>query len=224
MNGSIKACRTRSGAARRRRPAGPVEIWSGGQTGVDRAALDFARARRLPHGGWCPRGRRAEDGVIPRRYALRETASTAYAERTQRNVRDCDATVIFSPGRALHGGTRLTQEVARALGRPLLHLTAAGRVERAAARLRAFVRRYRVRRLNVAGPRASEAPGLETFVRAVLERAFFPDTRPALSRGTGRRLRPGAEASGGALTRGTAARRRVTAARVGAAGRGARPA
>lgn len=199
MSGSIKA-RARPAPATRRAPVRPVEIRSGGQTGVDRAALDFALARGLPHGGWCPRGRRAEDGVIPARYRLRETASAAYEERTRRNVRDSDATVIFSPGRALAGGTRLTGEVARALGRPLLHLTAAGAAGRAAARLRAFVRRYRVRRLNVAGPRASEAPGLEVFVRAVLERAFPPGPpgvrRPGARGGQGF-SRPGAGAPTG---------------------------
>jgi hypothetical protein len=193
MSGLIKP-RARPAPAARRAPARPVEIRSGGQTGVDRAALDFALDRGLPHGGWCPRGRRAEDGVIPARYRLRETASAAYEERTRRNVRDSDATVIFSPGRALAGGTRLTREVARALGRPLLHLTAAGDAARAAARLRAFVRRHRVRRLNVAGPRASEAPGLEIFVRAVLARAFPPDPpglrRPGASSGKALR-RPG---------------------------------
>ncbi len=149
-----------------------LEIWSGGQTGVDRAALDFARAHGLPHGGWCPRGRRAEDGVIPARYRLRETASEAYEARTRRNVRDTDATVIFAPGRVLSGGTRLTRQVARELGKPLLLLPARGEVNRAAARLGAFLRRHRVRRLNVAGPRASEAPALPGYVRAVLARAL----------------------------------------------------
>lgn len=150
----------------------PIEIWSGGQTGVDRAALEFALAHGLPHGGWCPRGRRAEDGVIPERYRLRETATDAYAERTRLNVRDTDATVIFAPGRLLSGGTRLTREFACELGRPVLVITARSDVLGAAARLRSFLRRHRVRRLNVAGPRVSEAPELPRFVLAVLERAL----------------------------------------------------
>lgn len=157
----------------------PAEIWSGGQTGADRAALDFARAHGIPHGGWCPRGRRAEDGVIPRCYRLAETASDAYEERTRLNVRDSDATVIFSLAPELAGGSLRTLETARLLGKPVLHLTAARDVGNAATRLREFVRRHHARRLNVAGPRASEEPGLAAFVEAVLHAAFAepPGTR-----------------------------------------------
>lgn len=73
-----------------------ARIISGGQTGADRAALDFAIAHDIPHGGWCPSGRLAEDGRIPSRYQLRETPSPDYAQRTEWNVRDSDGTVIFS--------------------------------------------------------------------------------------------------------------------------------
>ncbi|MBK9140388.1 MAG: putative molybdenum carrier protein [Verrucomicrobia bacterium] len=163
--------------SRKARPASPglitaIEIWSGGQTGVDRAALDFALAHGLPHGGWCPRGRRAEDGVIPERYRLRETRTDAYAERTRLNVRDTDATAIFASRRVLSGGTRLTREFARELGRPVMVITVRSDVRGAAVRLRAFLRRHHVRRLNLAGPRASEAAGLAVFVSVVLERAL----------------------------------------------------
>jgi hypothetical protein len=169
--------RARQGAkpagARAQPPANcPAEIWAGGQTGADRAALDFARAHGIPHGGWCPRGRKAEDGVIPACYRLTETASAAYEERTRLNVRDSDATVIFSPTPELAGGSQLTLETARLLGKPVLQLAAAWDAGNAAARLREFVRRHRVRRLNVAGPRASEAPGLAAFVGMVLRAAF----------------------------------------------------
>lgn len=150
----------------------PAEIWSGGQTGADRAALDFALAHGIPHGGWCPRGRRAEDGVIPRHYRLTETASDAYEERTRLNVRDSDATVIFSLAPELAGGSQLTLATARLLDKPVLHLVAASDAGNAAVRLREFVRRHHVRRLNVAGPRASEAPGIATFVEMVLRAAF----------------------------------------------------
>ncbi len=88
-----------------------ARIVSGGQTGVDRAALDVAIARRLPHGGWCPRGRRAEDGAVPARYALREHASPDYAARTERNVVDSDATLVLAIGSPTNG-TALTVRLA----------------------------------------------------------------------------------------------------------------
>jgi hypothetical protein len=78
--------------------SGLQRIVSGGQAGVDRAALDWAIARGIPHGGWCPAGRIAEDGMIPERYQLRETASPGYRERTRRNVEDSDGTLILNLG------------------------------------------------------------------------------------------------------------------------------
>lgn len=99
----------------------PERILSGGQTGVDRAALG------IPCGGWCPRGRRAEDGPIPERYPLTETRSARYAVRTRFNVRDSDGTLVLAgalagvlAGGEPQGGTRLTIELANKLGRPLL--------------------------------------------------------------------------------------------------------
>src|SRR5215207_7650617 len=100
-----------------------IAIISGGQTGADRAALDVAIAHGLSHGGWCPRQRRAEDGVIPPEYLLRETPSSHYSQRTKWNVRDSDATVVFSIKARLTGGTRLTFELARQLGKPVLQLS-----------------------------------------------------------------------------------------------------
>src|SRR6478672_11962562 len=103
-----------------------ITIISGGQTGADRAALDFAIANGISHGGWCPRQRRAEDGVIPAQYSLRETPSTHYSQRTEWNVRDSDATVVFSIKPQLTGGTRLTLELANRLGKPVLLLNRDG--------------------------------------------------------------------------------------------------
>ena len=94
-------------------------ILSGGQTGVDRAALDFAIARQIPHGGWCPAGRRAADGVLDARYQLLETESIGYRQRTKHNVRDADATLIIFRGR-LEGGSLLTRDLATGHGKPLL--------------------------------------------------------------------------------------------------------
>ncbi len=148
-------------------------IVSGGQTGADRAALDFALRAGVPHEGWCPRGRLAEDGPLNDEYLLRETPTAQYAERTTWNVRDSDATVLFTLKPALTGGTKLTGEIAAALGRPLLHLCAAdmGPLE-AAVSLRQFVTANKVTRLNVAGPRASQEPYISPFVDAVLTAAL----------------------------------------------------
>jgi hypothetical protein len=146
--------------------AGTVErIVSGGQTGADRAALDWAIARGLAHGGWCPRGRLAEDGRIDERYRLRETPSNEYAQRTRWNVRDSDATLIVSRGALLSGGSAYTARCAERYGRPCLHVHPGAD---APEDILAWLERHRVRTLNVAGPRASSAPGIYDYVVQVL--------------------------------------------------------
>ena len=148
------------------------KVVSGGQTGADRAALDWAIARGLPHGGWCPRGRRAEDGRIAPRYRLTETPSDDYPQRTEWNVRDADGTVILSLSPTLTGGSKKTAEFAVALGKPWLHVARDATADDAGARLRRFVETHGIRVLNVAGPRASTEPEIGPFVQATLERAF----------------------------------------------------
>jgi hypothetical protein len=162
-------------------PAGPtptvtLQIISGGQTGADRAALDFALARGWPYGGWCPHGRRTEAGPLEPQYQLRETPSDQYAQRTEWNVRDSDGTVIFSLAPLLTGGAAAAAESARRLGKPWLHLTPA--TPEPAQRLHKFVTTHGTHALNVAGPRASEEPLVADFVRQVLEEAF-PAGQPA---------------------------------------------
>src|SRR5262245_20122993 len=98
------------------------KIISGGQTGADRAALDWSIRRRIPHGGWCPKGRKAEDGTIDLRYRLVETPSDDYAQRTEWNVRDSDATAVFSIRNELQGGSLLTFEMATQYNKPVIHL------------------------------------------------------------------------------------------------------
>ena len=149
-------------------------LLSGGQTGADRAALDFAIERGLPHGGWCPRGRLAEEGVIDARYHLRETPSADYSQRTEWNVRDSDGTVIFSIHPELTGGSRFTREVAERLGKPCLHLSGERGITDSARALRDFVRENQIQVLNVAGPRRSQEPEVGAFVKAVLEEALGP--------------------------------------------------
>lgn len=157
----------------------PLTLVSGGQSGVDRAALDAALAWGLEAGGWCPRGRWAEDGPIPARYPLRETPSADPAQRTRWNVRDSDATLIVAPA-PLAGGTALTLEAARALGRPHRVSTLGDADALAAARwLREGVGLEA--RLNVAGPRESEAPGIyrasRRWFETVLEALYSEGAR-----------------------------------------------
>ncbi|MFO1155009.1 MAG: putative molybdenum carrier protein [Rhodospirillales bacterium] len=142
-----------------------VKIVSGGQTGVDRAALDAAIALGITLGGWVPRNRRAEDGRVPDRYAVRETASDAYDVRTRFNVRDSDATLILTRGRPT-GGTALTVAIARALGRPLHVLDLDGASD--LHDVRAWLAHEEIRILNVAGPRESSHPGIHDEAFALL--------------------------------------------------------
>ena len=132
-------------------------IISGGQTGVDRAGLDVAWALGLVIGGWCPRDRRAEDGIIPDRYPLRETVEPDYETRTRRNVEEADATLILNQGE-LDGGTALTAEHARQIGKPCLIVQMEAGLD--PARFRAWLDEHRIAVLNVAGPRESKRPGV----------------------------------------------------------------
>lgn len=146
------------------------KIVSGGQTGADRAALDWAISRGIPHGGWCPKGRKAEDGPIPAHYALAEMATTDYPTRTEQNVKDSHATVIISTARELSRGSALTERLAAKHGKPCLHIHSG--VPTPGILLRSFIQKAGIRTLNVAGPRASNEPGVAEFVRSVLDEAF----------------------------------------------------
>jgi len=145
-----------------------AKIVSGGQTGADRAALDWAMENGIPHGGWCPRGRRAEDGKIADRYQLRETQGTQYAQRTEWNVRDSDGSVVFTIDPHLRGGSKRTVEFAREYRKPRLHLSRTIPIEESVEQLRSFFLRYPIAVLNIAGSRASVEPEVGAFVHAVL--------------------------------------------------------
>ena len=157
-----------------------LRIMSGGQTGVDRAALDAALARGVPCGGWCPAGRRAEDGPIAERYSLTETVSQDYAERTLANVRDSDATLILAhrrfPGRcdAMSAGTRLTAEAAAKFDRPLFiaHLAAGDSGARSHTDITDWIGDQKILVLNIAGPRESECPGIYAAAHGLLLKLF----------------------------------------------------
>ena len=145
-------------------------VVSGGETGVDRAALDVACALGITCGGWCPRGRVAEDGRIRRRYSLDETPSVNYLQCTEWNVRDSDGTLILTRGR-LSGGTRQTLVYARQqYHKPALVLQL--RNDGQCRRLRAWLRRHRIRVLNVAGPREHKRRGIYAQARRVLRGAL----------------------------------------------------
>ena len=147
------------------------KIVSGGQTGADRAGLDWAIAQGLEHQGWCPAGRKAEDGPISGEYSLRETESSNYLVRTRWNVRDSDATVIFTIRDELSGGSLATQRFARTLGKPCLHIARKGRYK-AVEVLREFLEEFEVGILNIAGPRSSNEPQIGEFIWEVLDEAL----------------------------------------------------
>ncbi len=134
---------------------------------MDRAALDAALALGIPCGGWCPKGRRAEDGVIPDRYPLIETETKDYRERTRRNVRDSDGTLILSRG-PLSGGTALTRSLAGKLGKPCLVVELAQ--DRNLRPVRAWIKTHGIDVLNVAGPRESGQSGIYDEARRFLAR------------------------------------------------------
>lgn len=147
-------------------------IISGGQTGADRAGLDVALALRMKHAGWCPKGRKTEDGPLPPRYRLMETPTADYLVRTERNVVGSEATVVFTLGK-LGRGSKRTVDLARKHGRPHLHLALGGLDDgRAAVLLEKFLRSGGFRRLNVAGSRESKEPGIYKRVMAVMELAL----------------------------------------------------
>lgn len=145
-----------------------MKILSGGQTGADRAALDAAIELGIPYGGWLPRGRKTENGPLPLNYSLQELDSVNYRDRTEKNVTASDGTLIVSFG-PLTGGSALTESFALKHDRPCLvidlelvpHAAAATALEK-------WIKRYTIRTMNVAGPRASSEPRIYEAVRRLL--------------------------------------------------------
>ena len=152
------------------------KIVSGGQTGADRAALDWALQRGVAHGGWCPKGRLASDGPLPERYLLRETESAGYRQRTKLNVRDSDATLIFNTG-VLDGGTLQTVRFAQTLGKPhfVVQIDEPAQ-ESVPQRIRVWLTEGQFRVLNVAGPREEKRPGVYACVAVMLDACFRGNT------------------------------------------------
>lgn len=149
-------------------------VISGGQTGADRGGLEGARDAGIEIGGWCPKGRRAEDGPIPDRYPVREMTSKSYPARTKANVRDADVTVIFVHG-AVTRGSRLTKKICEELSKPfaIIDLQSVDNLT-ASELLREFVMSHKAATLNVAGSRESVAPGIQGRVRRIVMLALEP--------------------------------------------------
>ncbi len=147
----------------------PRIIVSGGQTGADRAAIDWARGHGIKHGGWCPRGRLASDGPLPLHYQLRETTSAGYRQRTRLNVQDSDATLIFNTGE-LDGGTLQTVRFAERMGKPH-RVFQLGRqnLEEVVDQIAEWLKQGKFATLNVAGPREEKRPGIYALVMAVFD-------------------------------------------------------
>lgn len=156
-----------------------IEIWSGGQTGVDRGALDAALELDLLVGGWCPKGRRAEDGAIPERYPVRQHPSPEYLPRTEANISGTDGTLVLTPTPAC-GGTAATIRLARGKGKPVMVVDRRKLAHETPMKIRAWIVKHEIRRLNVAGPRESKCPGIAAIAEGLLYAVLSGDANDAV--------------------------------------------
>jgi len=149
------------------------KIISGGQTGADQAGLNVAIELNIPHGGWIPKGRKTEKGILPAKYKLTEMNSTSYPKRTEKNVLDSNGTVIFTTG-SLTGGSALTRKLANKHNRPLLHINFEKvPAKEAAATVSDWIESYNIDVLNVAGSRASKNHNIYKNTKEVLKQAIL---------------------------------------------------
>jgi hypothetical protein len=145
------------------------KIISGGQTGADRAALDAAMRLGIPHGGWIPKGRIAEDGPLDTAYRLLEMPTDSYAERTEKNVLESDGTLIISHG-APTGGTEYTRKMVLKHGKQMLHIDPDlyGNLADAASLVKDWIAIHNIEIMNVAGPRASKDSRIYSVTLTIL--------------------------------------------------------
>jgi hypothetical protein len=154
-----------------------LTLVTGGQTGIDRAVLDFCLEHRIPCGGWCPGDRRAEDGPIDPRYPVRPLPGAGYPERTFANVKESDVTIILNKGK-LTGGTAYSAEVANEFGKPLLIIDLSVMpAPKAADHILEFLLQHRPAKVNFSGPRNSEWKEGYGQCQAILRRVFHPKAR-----------------------------------------------
>lgn len=148
-----------------------VKIISGGQTGADRGGLDAAIKLGIPHGGWCPYGRRSDDGRVPFLYQLRELTTSDYPSRTRANIEESDGTVVFVLGQVTPG-SRFTLALCKETEKPHLVLRLNEGAEFLAQRLRYWIARHCIHVLNVAGSREKFSPGIQHNVCNILRIAL----------------------------------------------------
>lgn len=134
-----------------------IKIISGGQTGVDRAVVDFAMHNNIPCGGWCPKGRLSENGKISNKYPLTETSTTDYIERTEKNIKDSNATLIIHAGK-IDKGTKQTIELCIGYYKPLCKINL--KDKQSITELINWIEENNIDVLNIAGPRESHSPGI----------------------------------------------------------------
>ncbi len=149
------------------------KIVSGGQTGVDQAGLDVAIKLGIPYGGWIPKGRKTENGPLPQKYSMQEMPTSRYSDRTEKNVVDSDGTLIISRGQ-LTDGSEYTRKMAMKHHRPWLHIDITKDAKfHAATRIVSWIFDNEIRKLNVAGPRASKDPEIYLDAMNIIESAYY---------------------------------------------------
>jgi len=146
-----------------------LKIISGGQTGVDRAALDFALQNNMPCGGWCPKGRFGEDGIIADKYPMKETSSSDSKERTEKNIMDSDATLIIF-NHKFDSGTKLTYELCMKYHKPILQINLNDNIK--SDKISQWICDHHIKILNIAGPRESNSPGIYNKTLNILNYLF----------------------------------------------------
>ena len=148
-----------------------IKIISGAQTGADRAGIDAAIESGIEYGGWVPKDRKAEDGIVPEKYIhLQEMGSGGAAERTEQNVLDSDGTVIFGYGR-LTTGSALTKKLAKQYDKPCLHIDL-DIVGNPVPEIKDWIIQWNIKVLNIAGRKASKAPKIYNVVKGVMKQVL----------------------------------------------------